>query len=239
MKKLLILSAIASVLLVSCGQKDTTNTTISTQTGAYPNAYASLPKFDEIIKKVPEKITSLPDFQACTGQAVLSCSATSARNQADETKDISWCDAIPDDNTKKSCRDSIAFAQVLMSGSVDDCTKLENLNLRSQCKTRLVSQNAAKASKIEQCDVLIVAKPEVNISSGALANLPIRPVETPEEDRYRDADDCRMQVIQRMEPTTLTNETCKVIQTPDMKAQCSNLVTMLRQTLPTSSGANR
>ena len=56
MKKLLILSAIASVLLVSCGQKDTTNTTISTQTGAYPNAYASLPKFDEIIKKVTKAI---------------------------------------------------------------------------------------------------------------------------------------------------------------------------------------
>lgn len=237
MKKLLITSVLASLLLISCGQKEAAPAA-STQTGAYPNAYESLPKFDEIIKKVPEKITSLPDFQACTGQAVLSCSATSARNQADETKDISWCDAIPDDNTKKSCRDSIAFAQVLMSGSVDDCAKLENLNLRSQCKTRLVSQNAAKANKIEQCDTLVKATPEIS-NSGAMANLPIRPVEISEEDRYRDADDCRMQVIQRMEPTTLTNETCNVIQTPDMKTQCASLVTMLRQTLSTSSGANR
>ncbi len=124
-----------------------------------------------------------------------------------------------------------------MSGSVDDCSKLENLNLRSQCKTRLVSQNAAKANAIGQCDALVVAKAEV--SSGTMANLPIRPIETPEEDRYRDADDCRMQVIQRMERDKLSAETCNVIQTPDMKAQCTNLVTMLRQAAPASSGAAR
>lgn len=189
-----------------------------------------MPQFDDITKKVPEKIKTLPSFQACAGQAVVACSGTAARNQADETKDHSWCDAIPDDVTKRSCKDSLAYAQILASGSVDDCSKLENGNLKTQCKTRLVSKKAAEDGKIEQCDTLIIPADTLSAASGA-SNLPIKPPVRDENDRNREADDCRMQVIQRMDRAKLTTESCDIIQTADIKTQCSGLVNMLRQTV--------
>lgn len=145
------ISLITIGLLAGCTAKPT-NTSI--QTGNPTN---------ELFSDVSPKIQSLERFQSCVKANIKTCGEESAKTQARDTNDLSWCDLIADENVKKSCQTGVIYSHALTAQDENICKDLSEDMMKSMCRSHIISTKAAKAQDITLCDTL-----ETPSSSGSI-----------------------------------------------------------------------
>ena len=139
-------------LLASCTAKPT-NT--DTQTGNATN---------EAFSGVSPKIQSLEKFQSCVKTSVKTCGEESAKIQARDANDLSWCNLITDEKAKQSCQTSVIYSHAITAQDENICKDLSEDMMKGMCRSQIVSAKATKAQDITLCDTL-----ETSSSSGSVA----------------------------------------------------------------------
>ncbi len=184
---------------------------------------------NEAVSGVSPKIQSLEKFQSCVKTSVKTCGEESAKIQARDANDLSWCNLITDEKAKQSCQTSVIYSHAITAQDENICKDLSEDMMKGMCRSQIVSAKATKAQDITLCDAL-----ETSSSSGSVAgsmsgaNMTATWAEMKNTNDDKNSEMCRMRVIQSMNVIKASEKACEKMKTEEGKTNCESFMKTLK-----------
>ncbi|MFO0763426.1 MAG: hypothetical protein U0518_00950 [Candidatus Gracilibacteria bacterium] len=213
----IIISLMTLGLLASCTAKPTNTTT---PTGSPAN---------EAFSGVSPKIQSLEKFQSCVKTSVKTCGEESAKIQARDANDLSWCNLIADEKAKQSCQTSVIYSHAITAQDENICKDLADDTMKSMCRSQIVSAKATKAQDITLCDTLTTTSAS-GVVAGVMTGANITATGSNSHDNNdRNSEMCRMRVIQSINAIHPNDKACEKMKTEEGKTNCQNFMKTMKE----------